>query len=121
MENNYMEMVNAALKVARKIWKGKEVIDNPTRQKILSMLVKESLSITEIQKKLRINYKNVHEHIKRLEKLGLIKRTPETTKETKIMRVSIIPGSAEKLLRGWNEEWNKAFNDEMNKVKKSRK
>jgi DNA-binding transcriptional ArsR family regulator len=50
------------------------LLDNPNRKEIINLVKKERLTITEISNKIGLHYRNTFEHIKELEKFGLIEK-----------------------------------------------
>jgi len=72
-----------------KNWKILRKICNKTKLKILDLLKERKLSISELKRELGINYKCVWLHIKSLEKLELIHRSPRKVSQGKKVIISL--------------------------------
>lgn len=104
------------IEIAKKIYNTVETINNPTRKKILEFITKKPRSITEIQKHIGISYRNIHLHIKKLENIGVIIKTPRITDKAKEMIISIKPNSVEGIVKGWKSQFDKAYEKDYKRI-----
>lgn len=83
-------MVNEMFEFAKRTMKLYEVLENDMRKKIWDYIQKKPRNITEIQKHLDIAYKNVLNHLDKLESYGFIEREKLTNTKGRVVLIKPI-------------------------------
>jgi len=99
----------------------KTILNIKNRKEIYNLIQKKKLNITEISKNIKLSYKNTFLHIKKLEKVGLIKK--ETDQKVKGQETYIIPtkNKISDILKKIQKQYNSKIKQIQNKLNLNKK